>query len=73
MPVTTRLLHRLHEALGDDATEDLLACFREAGEMNRAAVPEIADLYFARSDARLDQRVAELRQEMAVMRADLLK
>lgn len=41
--------------------------------MNRAAVREIADLYFARSDSRLDLRVAELRQEMAVMRADLLK
>jgi len=44
-----------------------------ASLVNRAAVREIADLYLARSDSRLDLRVAELRQEMAVMRADLLK
>jgi hypothetical protein len=38
MPVTTRLLHRLYEALGDAAADDLLACFREAGEVNRAGL-----------------------------------
>ena len=64
MPVTTRLLHRLNEALGDDATEDLLACFQEASEVNRVAVRELADLYFARSEARIDQRMAELRGEL---------
>ena len=77
MPVTTRLLHRLNEALGDDAADDLLACFQEASEVNRAAVRELAELYFARSEARIDQRMAELRGELytglANQRAELLK
>jgi hypothetical protein len=67
----------LNEALGDDAADDLLACFQEASEVNRAAVRELADLYFARSEARIDQRMAELRGEMhsglANQRAELLK
>jgi hypothetical protein len=60
VPVTTRLLHRLNEALGDDAADDLLACFHEASEVNRAAVRELAELYITRSEARIDQRMAEL-------------
>ena len=61
MAVTTRLLHRLNEALGDDATEDLLACFQEASALNREALREIAELYFARSEARIDASIAGLR------------
>ena len=33
--------------------------------MNRAAVREVADLYFARFDARLEKGLAEVRAEMA--------
>jgi hypothetical protein len=64
MPVTTRLLHRLNEALGDDAADDLLACFQEANDVNRAAVRELAELYITRSEARIDQRMAELRGDL---------
>ena len=45
--------------------------------MNQAAVRELADLYFGRFDARLEQRMAEIREELngglADQRADLLK
>ena len=52
--------------------------------MNRAAVREVADLYYARFDARLEKGLAEvrselakesaqLRSELANQRADLLK
>ena len=64
MPVTTRLLHRLNEALGDDAADDLLSCFQEASDVNRAAVRELAELYISRSEARIDQRMAELRGDL---------
>lgn len=59
MPVTSRLLQRLTETLGDDATNDLLAWFDEASAVNRAVVRDMADAYFARFDARLEQRLAE--------------
>ena len=45
--------------------------------MNRAAVREVADLYFARFDARLEKGLAEVRSELDVrladQRADLVK
>lgn len=63
MPSVHLVCLRTHEALGDDATEDLLACFQEANEVNRDAVRELAELFLARSEARIDQRMAELRAE----------
>jgi hypothetical protein len=54
----------LNEALGDDAADDLLACFQEANDVNRAAVRELAELYITRSEARIDQRMAELRGDL---------
>jgi hypothetical protein len=59
MPVTSRLLQRLTETLGDDATNDLLVWFDEANAVNRAVVRDMADAYFARFDARLEQRFSE--------------
>lgn len=66
MPATARLLQRLHDALGDDATNDLLAWWDESATVNRAAIREVADLYFDRFNDRLEKRLAE-------QRADLLK
>jgi DNA anti-recombination protein RmuC len=70
MPVTTRLLQRLHESLGEEATNDLFAWWEEAATVNRAAVREVADLYYARFDARLEKGLAEVRAEL---RAELSK
>ncbi len=39
----------------------------------RTDLREVNELNFARFDAKLDQRVAELRQEMATLRADMIK
>ena len=73
MPVTTRLLQRLHESLGDEATNDLFAWWEEAATVNRAAVREVADLYYARFEARLEKGLAEVRSEMAVAQSDMDK
>jgi len=77
MPVSARLLQRLHETLGDEATNDLFAWWEEAATVNRVAVREIADLYFERFDTHLERRLAELRAEvdkkLAELRADFDK
>ena len=41
--------------------------------MNRAAVREVADLYDARFDARLEKGLAEVRSEMAQVRSEMDK
>jgi len=64
MPVTARLLQRLHESLGDDATNDLFSWWEEAATVSRAAVREVADLYYARFEARLEKGLAEERLDL---------
>ena len=64
MPVTARLLQRLHQMLGDDATNDLLAWWEEAATVNRVAVREVADLYYARFGDLLEKGLAELGREL---------
>jgi hypothetical protein len=73
MPVTTRLVQRLHDVLGEEATDDLFNWWQETARVNRAEIREVADLYFARFDARLEKGLAGVRAEMAAQRADLIK
>jgi hypothetical protein len=73
MPVTTRLVQRLNDVLGEEATDDLFAWWQETARVNRAEIREVADLYFARFEARLEKGLAEVRAEMAGERADLIK
>ena len=73
MPVTTRLAQRLHDVLGEEATDDLFAWWQETARVNRGEIREVADLYFARFEARLEKGLAEVRAEMAGQRADLIK
>lgn len=59
----------------EEATDDLFTWWEETARVNRAAAREVADLYFARFDARLEKGLTELRAEfrteMAGQRADL--
>ncbi len=41
--------------------------------VSHAAVREVADLYFARFEARLEKGLAEIRAEMANQRVELIK
>ena len=75
MPVTARLLQRLHETLGDDATNDLFSWWDEAATVNRAAVREVADLYFERFRAEMDLKFerfeARLKKGLGELRAEM--
>lgn len=72
MPVTARLLQRLNEALGDEATNDLLAWWEES-VVTRAELRESIDRVGDRFAAELNIAKAELRTEIAATRSDMIK
>jgi hypothetical protein len=55
------------------AGDDLISWWQETARVNRAEIREVADLYFARFEARLEKGLAEVRTEMAAQRAELIK
>jgi hypothetical protein len=64
MPVTARLSRTFYERLGNDAATELVNWFNQVDETNRAQLRELNELNFARFDAKMEQRLAELRAEL---------
>ena len=75
MPVTARLSKRFYDVLGEDVANELVDWFNAVDLTYRGELRELNELNFARFDAKLEQRLAELRaelrQEMAELRAEL--
>lgn len=79
MPVTARLSKAFYERLGEQVANELVEWFNAVDATYRAELRELNELNFARFDAKLEQRIAEvkaeLRQEIggleARLRADL--
>jgi hypothetical protein len=78
------LSERFYQKFGHDLVEELVTWLNQMDTTYRTDLRELNELNFARFDAKLDQRVAELRaelrQEVAVLgeaianqRADLIK
>ena len=76
MPVTAKLSKRFYDVLGEDIANELVDWFNAVDLTYRADLRELNELNFARFDAKLEQRLAELRaemrQEIAELRAELL-
>ena len=84
MPVTARLSKRFYDVLGEDVANELVDWFNAVDLTYRTDLRELNELNFARFDAKLEQRLAELRAELRTeiqqvrselqdMRADLLR
>lgn len=84
MPVTARLSRSFYETFGDEIANELVGWFNTVDATYRADLRELNELNFARFDAKLEQRVAELertmetgferlRTELAAQRADTIK
>ena len=75
VPVTARLSKRFYDVLGEDVANELVDWFNAVDLTYRAELRELNELNYARFDAKLEQRLAELRaelrQEMADLRAEL--
>ena len=64
MPVTARLSRRFYETFGDEIANELVDWFNQVDMTYRSELRELNELNFIRFEARLGQRVAELRAEL---------
>ena len=63
MPVTAKLSLLFYEKLGEQVATELVDWFNSVDATYRADLRELNELNFARFDAKLEQRVAELRSD----------
>lgn len=75
MPVTAKLSKRFYDVLGEDVANELVEWFNAVDLTYRADLRELNELNFARFDAKLEQRLVELRaglrQEIAELGSQL--
>lgn len=64
MPVTAKLSRMFYERLGDDVANELVEWFNLVDATYKLDLKDLNDRNFALFDAKLEQRVAELRAEM---------
>jgi hypothetical protein len=63
VPVTAKLSKRFYDVLGEDIANELVEWFNAVDLTYRTDLRELNELNFARFDAKLEQRLAELRAE----------
>ncbi len=75
MPVTAKFSKAFYDKFGHEIVDELVTWLNQIDQGYRTELRELNDLNFARFDARLEQRLAEvraeLRQETATLRGDL--
>ena len=64
MPVTARLSKLFYDRLGEQVANELVEWFNAVDTDYRGQLRELNELNFARFDAKLEQRIAELRAEL---------
>jgi hypothetical protein len=71
MPVTAKLSRRFYDKFGDEIANELVEWFNAVDATYRADLRELNELNFQRFDAKLEQRIAELRSEIEQRIAEL--
>lgn len=64
MPVTAKLSRSFYEKLGDEIANEFVDWFNQVDATYRADLRELNEANYARFEAKLEQRIAELRAEM---------
>jgi hypothetical protein len=71
MPVTAKLSLAFYEKLGEQVATELVDWFNAVDATYRADLRELNELNFARSDAKMEQRMSELGVKMERLEARL--
>lgn len=64
MPVTAKLSRKFYERFGDDLTNELVEWFNQVDATYRSELRETNELNWLRFEAKLDQRIAEMRADL---------
>ena len=64
MPVTARLSKRFYDVFGEEVTNELVDWFNAVDATYRADMRELNELNFARFDAKLEQRLAQVKGDL---------
>ena len=64
MPLTAKFSQALYDRLGHAVADELVDWFNQVDATYRSNLRELNELNFARFDAKLEQRVTELRAEL---------
>ena len=67
MPVTAKLSKKFYDTLGEDIANELVDWFNQVDATYRSELRDLNELNFARFDAKLEQRIAEVRADIAVL------
>src|SRR6059058_2489322 len=73
MPVTAKLSRKFYDTFGDEIATELVEWFNQVDATYRGDLRELNELNFGRFDAKVDQRMAELRKDLADMKSDLVR
>ncbi len=77
MPVTAKLSRKFYDQFGEELANELVDWFNKVDETYRAQLRELNDVNFDRFDAKMGERLAELRAEllgrMSDQKADLMR
>src|SRR5471032_2397946 len=71
MPFTAKLSRRFYDHFGDELTNEFVDIINGMDATYRSDLREMNELNFARFDAKLEQRIAELRTEIIAMRGEM--
>jgi hypothetical protein len=71
MPVTAKLSRKFYDTLGDDVANELVEWFNLVDLTYHTELRELNEQNFARFDAKLEQRLAELSARIDGVAADL--
>jgi phage shock protein A len=64
MPITARLSRRFYDKFGDEIVNELVEWLNQVDLAFRSELREVNESNFARADAKMEQRLAELRAEI---------
>jgi hypothetical protein len=64
VPVTARLSKRFYDVFGEEIASELVDWFNQVDETYRTDLRELNELNFARFDAKLEQRLAQVKSDL---------